>query len=367
MKRKYIPMLYLFMGLITGACEQHYNMLTQINPDGSCLRQLSIITRDSVFLAGDTSHNPFPFQLTPQWQLEVYDTATATFSAWPRLHWTPVKNNPSLRVTATQHFSSVEELNHKFRFDHSPWQNIKPEITLKKSFRWFYTYYSFSENYPQQPARDLPVPLSQYLTPKEQKQWFQGDFSSYQGMNGSEIYDYLNLIQDKVYTWTNHCIYLLKYTVIQDFFASQTINPFIQRMNQAQDSIFNLNKSKQDFLTDDFVSVLDQYFQTSFFSTQYHQYESTLDSLTEAKLQVLKIFEPQIKYGLRLPGKVISTNASYITNDILFWKIDVFRFLPADYTLYAHSRQLNLWSLFLTLILTGGILYYLLHPRKRRK
>jgi hypothetical protein len=63
------------IGIITGivlltACD-HSNpeMFTQINPDGSCYREI-ITQRDSSFLAGDTTKKtPFPVKIDSSWML----------------------------------------------------------------------------------------------------------------------------------------------------------------------------------------------------------------------------------------------------------------------------------------------------------
>lgn len=350
-----IFIINLFLVFLLCSCDKHYEMLTRINPDGSCFRQFRLTTKDSAFLAGDTARNLFPVRLDDGWQVSVYDSVSGGLQPWPLQH---LKSPAAASaVVATCHYASVEEMNRNFRFDHSSWKNIKPEITWNKSFRWFYTYYTFSEKYTRYPSQDLPVPLGEYLTPEEQILWFQGDPAACQGMNGYEMYEYLEQIQEKAETWGKKSLFVMQYSVIQDFLASRPDNLWSGRLSQARDSIFILNKDKSDFWSDNLAPFLDQYFRTGYFSEEYRKNQRVLDSLSDAESAVLELFEPHIKYELVMPGKVVSTNAPHCENDKLTWQLNAYRFLPADYILAAESRRLNLWAVILTLLLLGGITY----------
>lgn len=346
------------------ACERNYTLTTQIHPDGSCFRQCSTAALDSAFLAGNTTNNPFPFQLSAEWQLTVSDSSGAT-QPWPLKKWQPKKNNP-LQIVATRQFPSVQALNKDFRFNNGAWQNIIPEITFEKSFRWFYTYYKFTENYLQFPAQEIPVPLNSYLTHQEQILWFQQVPAAYEGMNGYEIYEQLNKIQEKAEKWTNHNLFVIAYECFRDFSEQQPQNPFKSRLEQARDSIFEQNKNQYDPGTTVISTLLDRYFQTSYFSELYKQNQTLIDSLCDEKqLQLTQVLDLQFKYELIMPGKVISSNAPYYENNRLIWNLNAWRFLPSDYTLSAESRKLNLWTVILTFIFAGIVIYPIFRSRKR--
>lgn len=353
--KPYIP-IFLSLCLITllSACETHYELTTEINPDGSCIRQCKVVTRDSAFLTGDTTVNPFPFTLDPSWQLSVYDSVQKTCLPWPLAQWTPTEKKSRQLVIATRYFPSVQALNDSFRFNHSPWQNIIPEITLKKSFRWFYTYYTFQEKFPQFPPEQIPVPLNLYLTPQEQQQWFQENPTAYQGMNGLEIYDQLNDLQGKADTWFNHNFFAMQYAGIAEVAAESTVNPFAARMSQARDSIFESAREKYDIGSTDAIYLLNQYFHTDYFSTLNR---TKIDSLYTGKERIAEILDPQFNYELIMPGKVISSNAPYYEKNTLVWKVNAWRFLTSDYTITAKSRKVNLWTVILTLLFAGAFIY----------
>lgn len=354
MKHHHYPILLMLISILFYACEQNYTMLTEIRHDGSCLRQVELTTRDSAFLTGDTTKNPFPFRLTPEWQIKVYHSLTESPQNWPLSHWT---SQDSAYVTASRNFVSAEAMNRHFHFDHSAWKNIKPEINFKKSFRWFYTYYTFEEIYPQFPTAEIPIPLERYMTPEEQILWFQGGQSEYRGMSGQELYDYLGKLADKASAWSNHSLYILRYDVILEFFGTKSNNPFASRLTEARDSIYNMEKNNPDYINDNLISTLDCYFKTDYFSTQYKQQNQAFDSLSDRKFEILNLFELQFKYELLMPGKVISTNASHNENGKLIWKLDAYHFLPASYSIISESRTLNWWAVIITLVLAGSIIY----------
>jgi hypothetical protein len=52
-------------------------------------------------------------------------------------------------------------------------KTLKPQTELKRSFRWFYTYYSYRETYHRQNL-SFKVPLEKFMTGAEIGFWFTG-------------------------------------------------------------------------------------------------------------------------------------------------------------------------------------------------
>ena len=74
MKRNNLYLSLILVVFTLFSCtHRSYRMQTQVNRDGSCVRSISVETRDSAFIAGDTTANPLPIQLDTTWTVECYN------------------------------------------------------------------------------------------------------------------------------------------------------------------------------------------------------------------------------------------------------------------------------------------------------
>ena len=167
MKRNNLYLSLILVVFTLFSCtHRSYRMQTQVNRDGSCVRSISVETRDSAFIAGDTTANPLPIQLDTTWTVECYNGQQKV--TWPVVNFALFQTDtlPRLTIVASRRFPSVEAMAENFHFNHGLWSVCKPSIIFKKEFRWFYTYYSYTETYP--PFSVLTkIPLDHYLTSEE--------------------------------------------------------------------------------------------------------------------------------------------------------------------------------------------------------
>lgn len=355
MKRNYIILTVLPLLLGFSSCQHTaYQMTTHIYPDGSCMREIRTQSSDSAFLTGDTTRHPFPFKTDASWQLNCYDSLNKQICPWPL----QTVNNQKYTLIASRKFRDVESMSQACKAVYGPWQGVDPEIRLQKKFRWFYTYYEFSETYPQHYIAHQ-IPLSRYLTPEEQKIWYQGDTDFYKGNNGLELYDYLTDIEQKTNRWFNHNIFAETYSAIQ---KSLPDNPFAARFSQARDSIFEQYKGEYDRLAT-IIHPLNKYFKTEYFSKIPEATQKQIDSLLDIKWDSLDLYNINFRYELALPGKILSSNTQVMENNKLIWKLDAYHFLPDKYILTASSRKTNLWAF----AITGAILCILVFFIIRKK
>lgn len=84
----------------------------------------------------------------------------------------------------------------------SPW--LQPEVSVKKNFRWFTTRYRYTARFPQ--LDSLPVPISEYLTPDEQRLLLSvNELPS--DWNGADLYALLDKLNAKYVKWWDHCLF----------------------------------------------------------------------------------------------------------------------------------------------------------------
>ena len=356
MKRNNLYLSLILVVFTLFSCtHRSYRMQTQVNRDGSCVRSISVETRDSAFIAGDTTANPLPIQLDTTWTVECYNGQQKV--TWPVVNFALFQTDtlPRLTIVASRRFPSVEAMAENFHFNHGLWSVCKPSIIFKKEFRWFYTYYSYTETYP--PFSVLTkIPLDHYLTSEEQTLWFQGNDPAFQGKNGTELCDLLSKIEPKAYLWLNHNLFAESYAAIDRLLPD---HPFKNRFEAARDSIFRLNQDKYDALDAKLPEMLDNYLKTDHFSRHGQRIDSLDDPELNHKLDSLDLYEITFQYELLLPGKILSSNTRQTTAGKLSWQLDAYRFLPQDYVMTAQSRAINVWAFALTALLLLTALYFI--------
>ena len=326
MKRNNLYLSLILVVFTLFSCtHRSYRMQTQVNRDGSCVRSISVETRDSAFIAGDTTANPLPIQLDTTWTVECYNGQQKV--TWPVVNFALFQTDtlPRLTIVASRRFPSVEAMAENFHFN-------PPFSVLTK------------------------IPLDHYLTSEEQTLWFQGNDPAFQGKNGTELCDLLSKIEPKAYLWLNHNLFAESYAAIDRLLPD---HPFKNRFEAARDSIFRLNQDKYDALDAKLPEMLDNYFKTDYFSRHGQRIDSLDDPELNHKLDSLDLYEITFQYELLLPGKILSSNTRQTTAGKLSWQLDAYRFLPQDYVMTAQSRAINVWAFALTALLLLTALYFI--------
>src|SRR5690606_38220089 len=102
------------------------DMTTVVHADGSCSRVFSS-RADSAFITGDTSHNPFPVELTAGWNVQWKYNNRQPLKDWPDKNFSQQKNDTTpILAIATHDYSSVQEMADSFRFSKShAWGHFK--------------------------------------------------------------------------------------------------------------------------------------------------------------------------------------------------------------------------------------------------
>lgn len=368
--------------LFVASCTQPTDMLTVINPDGSCYREFAE-NADSAFLMGDKSyeHNPFASDIDSTWEFAwsfrnsklrtdfplskaVVDSISKLTANLARIEGKLSKEH--VIVYARQNYRSVEEMDTTFKLKESnDWNKIKVKHNLNKQFRWFYTYYTYRETYPMIKT-GFELPLENYMTKDEARFWFTGKPNILQGKNGMEIREYLGKIEDKYNNWIAENLWNAEYKVLLNNYDRLSKKPVSEEQLQAlQDSIYSSNVNNiKDF---DMEKALNSFFKSDAFSelwknenTPMKKFEKNLDK----KFSFL--FLPSINYKLILPGKVTQLGDAIIQGDTLIYKLTAYRMIPADYVIEAQSRKANVWAFILTgIIMIVAVGSFVWKPKRR--
>ena len=331
MKISKIIILITLSIVLTSCFSLNYKIVTYIDRNGSGWREIQTATSKT-----DSLPELFPYNLSFGWKISQTDTIVKEYLS--------LKSKKNVKIR--KEFNSFDDLSADLRND-----IIFPiaKESLKKRFRWFYTYYDFTAIYPEITEKGR-VSLEEYLNKSEQKFYFQGDMSEYKGMNGVELKEKLDDIETRFWKWYNRSMYEESFDVILYYSESD----FRPKLSAVKDSLYSILEKQniEEPKVRDICSALDKYFATDIFAKLFNENEHEMDSMLEERLKIVESFlEYSIQYELTLPGKVVASNTDLQNGGTLKWNVNLFRFLSDDYILSAKSRKVNLWAFAVTLLL----------------
>ncbi|HRO85750.1 MAG TPA: hypothetical protein PK110_13070 [Niabella sp.] len=344
------------------------DMTTIIHDDGSCTRFFSQ-TVSPEFMQGDTSKNPFPVDLDANWKVKWSYRTPDYHSHWPVKEWKWEKNDTDKIITAIaiREFKSVKEMSDSFRFKSDyGWHDLRVNAQLEKKFRWFYTFYTYKETFPQLPIK-YKIPIDKYLTKDEASFWLTGRPNLLQGMNGIEIKDFTADLENKFGRWMLENIWEMQYEALLTHLNLFPNAPDKEKVKNAKDNLFKIVQ-KLDLdkaLNFNIGRLLNNYFKTSAFDSLADEENAAMKPITEPEdIRTFSNFNSQsINYKLMMPGKLMETNGA-VSNDTISWKVDSYRMMNSAFQLQATSKKFNIWPSFVSAIIVIAGLFFLFYKKK---
>ena len=291
--------------VLTSCFTQHYRFITHVERNGSCRAEVHEI-------ADSLSSISFSRWHSSGWEISQTDTLSKNFML--------EKNRKYIIIS--KKFQSVE----KMSADTTRQLYLTPRESLKKRFRWFYTYYEFTAVYPEVTEKGR-VPLGQYLNKDEQKFYLQGDMSAFRGVNGWDLAGLVEDIHDHFMRWYSRTVYEESIDIMMQF-----TDPDLRvQVLDVKDSLYSVHEKQiENFvpMMNEICNWLDKHFVTNYFSELYRGNENKIDKMLEEKTK--ETDERQklvIQYDLTLPGKLISTNSDQQNDGTLVWHVNMLKFL----------------------------------------
>jgi len=329
------------------SCEPE-NMTTIVHADGSCER-IFIAKATDAFIKGDSASNPFPVSIDKNWKLEWQYDDEEKLKAWPLTSWTrqPQDSLKQIKVYATRKFASASEMANNFRFNtKSKWNDLIPQPVFEKKFRWFYTYYSYSETYPRLPIK-FPMPMEKYMSKEEADYWLTGMPAFDKGISGMELYEKLSVMKEKFERWASANGWEFQYAIVLRNLDQFPGNPGYEKMLKEKDRIYKSvsNEKKEDHKVSNIGEVLNKYFQTNAFAPLLNE-QNEISKEVNNPVEMAKLNDytsTYFKYRLIMPGQLLTANG-LIKQDTILWSLDATKMLNSDYTLTATSKKMNIWA-----------------------
>ena len=364
------------------ACVEPDNMLTVINPDGSCYKEFSSTVGSDFMLGNKLSEQKyFPIEVDSSWSVTwKLEDSTQVSTEFPLSQakmdainaQMPMEKNsktnklekkkPVFEVQLRKQFNTVEAMGNTFRLkSNHEWSKMKVTYRLDKKFRWFYTYYTYTETYPKIDTK-FKTPIDSFMTKEEATYWFTGEPNIYKGMNGIEIREAIGSLEEKYDHWFAKNLWDNEYDVLlanYDLMRNPPVAP--DSLAKCKEEIFNAKvKDDKDFSME---KVLNAYFKTEAFSIYWETMESPLKKYERdfEEQDFVAFFGKAFNYKLCMPGRVVPNEHIVQNGDTLNFKLTAYRMVYSDYVIQAESRKANIWAFIvsgLILVLAVGSFWY---------
>ena len=352
----------MMLVLVAASCKNKDDrMLTVIHEDGSCSREYTFHTTqqwlsaspdadyDSIVdktwerswsvLGADSVRYPVPLTETQLDSMQELDLSK------------PLGN--MLMVHAKKEYQSVEEMSaHLYKAERHHLvkvDGIKANSKLEKSFKWFYTDYTFTETFTYEDSTLFPIPLSRFLSTDTVSFWFTGQPNLTQGLSGAEAKEQLDNIEKKINQWTNaNWFYEMCNVIIANYEKIQNPPVSKERFSSVRDSLVMqpcvLNADEGEGLRNHTTNVIDNAFQ----SDTYTLFLKTYEGGFEPYVQLLSFGN---NYDLKMPGTVIDAGIGQYDGNVIHYRLGGERMIPGSYTITASSRVTNIWAFVVTFLI----------------
>jgi len=331
-------------------CLEHL-VKTTINADGTCER--------SITLNPDSKQIPntsFPLPINGSW-----DTS-----------WTKTNDSKYL-ITFTKRFKDLEEMSREY-VTPADSMKIRLDLRVRKTFRWFYTYYDYAETYGRFTDYTLIDPR-EVLTEEEIHQVTYGD-SSQILKNKKEEWIARNLfeafyrrlaqgaevLQDTLLTPENMAAHKEElFRVITGWTGSGNTLQDPEDMLR-QESSYRGTKTEMfsdSGVTDEGLNAFADIAARTLKSEAVRKLKDPVRAGWQDAINMLKgrgTAGESFANAVVLPGILLETNATDVKGSAASWKFSSDQLQLRDFEMRARSRLVNEWAI----ALTGGIVLALL-------
>ena len=363
--------------LMTSCRNNDSCMLTIINEDGTCSREMSfhpypqeVMAQLNEPIENNGLHYGADWQRT--WSVvgdSVRHPCPMTEAQWDSLRRPEEVVSNKVLMHAKRNYQNVSEMSDSLT---SMVRHLfKATASLDKHFKWFYTDYVYQETLAITNLEQIfSVPLERFVSADIASYWFTGQPNLSDGLTGAEQKKLLDDIEANISHWLSACtmsfVYAqacLRYDEVKnppvskeqfvDLKDSIVMSPAVRNLDLFCD-ISQVSKIIKDFYHSDAYTPLfsDSKEWEHRLNTKYKSYE------------YLMMMAPTLDYVM--PGKVMDAGAGVVDAGVVHYKFSGERLIPHPYDVVITSRVTNVWAFvatFLIILVAVGSFFYR-HKRK---
>lgn len=364
-----------FMAALLSSCQGDIEMLTIVNEDGSCMREIIVDADRSLLTTGKYDNDdPRVAHIEDGWELywgykgdstrfpipmsaEKYDSISREVGPSRAV-------KDTVCVYARKEYASVEDMcagSPMFFVD----EQTGVEGSLDKEFRWFYTDYVFTEKF-SSVADYFKVPVTDFMSEEEALYWFSGTPDLYAGKPIWRYYVMLEDLKEKADRWVFANMYYNILSGIADRYDMVVDPPvskdeFIAQLRDVVKQLASYDTYKLEYSTA--RSIVSSHFGSDAYSPFINEEEwkkNDISSATPFDYLFLFYYDESIV----MPGRVIDAGGGMYKDGVVAFKVDAGRFLLKDYEIKVVSRVVNVWAFIVTATLAAALCVAVIYRRR---
>lgn len=366
-----------FMAALLSSCQGDIEMLTIVNEDGSCMREIMVDADRSLLTTGKYDNDdPRVARIEDGWELYWGYKGDSTRFPIPmsvdKYDSISREVGPSravkdtICVYARKRYASVEDMcagSPMFFVD----EQAGVDGSLEKEFRWFYTDYVFTEKF-SSVADYFKVPVTDFMSEEEALYWFSGTPDLYAGKPTWRYYELLEDLKEKADRWVFANIYYYFLSGIADRYDMVVEPPvskdeFIAQLGDVVKQLASYDTYKLEGSAA--RSIVSSHFGSDAYSPFFNADEWEKEELYEELDNYFGyLFLFYYDESIVMPGRVIDAGGGIYKDGVVTFTVDAGRFLLKDYEIRVVSRVVNVWVFIVTAAL-ASVLFVAVVYRKR--
>lgn len=364
-----------FMAALLSSCQGDIEMLTIVNEDGSCMREIMVDADRSLLTTGKyDNEDPRVARIEDGWELYwgykgdstrfPIPMSTERYDSISREVGPSRDVKDTVCVYARKEYASVEDM-----CSGSPMFFVDEQTgidgSLDKGFRWFYTDYVFTEKF-SSVADYFKVPVTDFMSEEEALYWFSGTPDLYAGKPTWRYYEMLEDLKEKADRWVFANIYYYLLSGIADRYDMVVDPPvskdeFIAQLGDVVKQLASCDTYKLEYSTA--RSIVSSHFGSDAYSPFINEDEWKKDEkLSATAFDYLFLF--YYNESIVMPGRIIDAGGGIYKDGVVTFTVDAGRFLLKDYEIRVVSRVVNVWAFIVTAALASALFVAVVY-RKR--
>ncbi|MBR3615125.1 MAG: hypothetical protein IKL56_00700 [Bacteroidaceae bacterium] len=365
-----------FMAALLSSCQGDIEMLTIVNEDGSCMREIVVAADRSLLTTGKYDNDdPRVARIEDGWELywgykgdnsrfpipmsvEKYDSISREVGPSRAV-------KDTICVYARKEYASVEDMcsgSPMFFVD----EQAGAEGSLDKEFRWFYTDYVFTEKF-SSVADYFKVPVTDFMSEEEALYWFSGTPDLYAGKPTWRYYEFLEDLKEKADRWVFANMYYKLLSGIADRYDMVVDPPvskdeFIAQLGDVVKQIASYDTYKMEYSTA--RSIVSSHFGSDAYSPFIYDEWKKEGLFEELDNYFGYLFLFYYDESIVMPGRVIDDGGGIYKDGVVTFKVDAGRFLLKDYEIRVVSRIVNVWAFIVTAVLASALCVAVIYRRR---
>ena len=353
--------LAAMMLLMTSCSNRDERMLTIINEDGSCSREISFHpykeqVQASINKPIEINGMYYNTDWERTWSVmgdSIQHACPMTEQQWDSLQNVFADQNVPDKILMhfKRNYQNVSEMSDSLT--QAVRQLFKATASLDKHFKWFYTDYTYKETLASTDLNQIfPVPLDRFVSADSASYWFTGEPNLAADLTGAEQKEMLDEIETRISQWFCACTMSNIYAHVwknydevknppvseEQFWAlkdSVIMSPAVRNLN-----LFgNINQVS---------NILKDFYQSDAYTPMFSD-STRWERLLEIKYkdyERLVTMKPMLEYVM--PGKVIDAGNGVVEDNVVHYKFSGERLIPHPFDVTITSRVINIWAFVVT-------------------